>query len=159
MKIRKAGREDIPVISALAARIWKAYYTEIISMEQIEYMLDKGYSEESLKEQMDGGVEVELLEEEGVPVGYLAWERTGEMEIFIHKFYIDVSFHRRGLGSYFLIEVKKQFREDDTLRLTVNRQNFRSINFYFKNGFVIQEVKNFDIGNGFVMNDFVMVGR
>ena len=159
MKIRKAVYVDIPVISELAARIWKAYYTEIISMEQIEYMLERGYSEASLKEQMDGGVEVELLEDDGVPVGYLAWERTGEKEVFIHKFYIDVAHHRRGTGTFFLKEVKKQFPKHHTIRLTVNRQNFRAINFYFKNGFTIQEVKDFDIGNGFVMNDFIMVQK
>ena len=41
-------------------------------------------------------------------------------------------------------------------KLTVNRQNFKSINFYFKNGFTIESVADFDIGNGYVMNDFIM---
>ena len=45
----------------------------------------------------------------------------------------------------------------EKLRLTVNRQNFKSINFYFKNGFKIDHVEDFDIGNGYVMNDFVML--
>jgi hypothetical protein len=39
----------------------------------------------------------------------------------------------------------------------VNRQNYKAINFYFKLGFKIQTVADFDIGNGYVMNDFVMV--
>ena len=43
-----------------------------------------------------------------------------------------------------------------TYTLTVNRQNYKSINFYFKNGFIINEIADFDIGNGYVMNDFVM---
>jgi hypothetical protein len=45
------------------------------------------------------------------------------------------------------------------MRLTVNRQNYKSINFYFKIGFRIEKCADFPIGNGFVMNDFVMVWR
>jgi RimJ/RimL family protein N-acetyltransferase len=43
-----------------------------------------------------------------------------------------------------------------TFRLTVNRKNFKSINFYFKLGFKIESVEDFDIGNNYFMNDFVM---
>jgi ribosomal protein S18 acetylase RimI-like enzyme len=46
-----------------------------------------------------------------------------------------------------------------TIRLTVNRQNFKSINFYFKLGFKIEKVADFDIGNGYFMNDFVMLWK
>jgi GNAT superfamily N-acetyltransferase len=46
-----------------------------------------------------------------------------------------------------------------SLTLTVNRQNYKSINFYFKNGFKIKSVEDFDIGNGYQMNDFVMERR
>ena len=56
------------------------------------------------------------------------------------------------------IELLKLLKPEE-LRLTVNRQNFKSINFYFKNGFKIEQVADFDIGNGYVMNDFVMVWR
>jgi diamine N-acetyltransferase len=45
------------------------------------------------------------------------------------------------------------------LRLTVNRKNFKAINFYFKNGFIIESVKDFDIGNGYLMEDFVMLRK
>jgi ribosomal protein S18 acetylase RimI-like enzyme len=44
-----------------------------------------------------------------------------------------------------------------SITLSVNRQNFKSINFYFKNGFKIKSVEDFDIGNDYEMNDFVMV--
>jgi len=49
--------------------------------------------------------------------------------------------------------------QPDKITLTVNRQNFKSINFYFKNRFVIERVADFDIGNGYVMNDFVMIWK
>jgi ribosomal protein S18 acetylase RimI-like enzyme len=43
------------------------------------------------------------------------------------------------------------------MRLQVNRQNYTAINFYFKLGFTIERVADFDIGHGFFMNDFVML--
>ncbi len=47
----------------------------------------------------------------------------------------------------------------EAVRLQVNRQNMKAINFYFKMGFVIEQVADFDIGDGYFMNDFVMVYR
>jgi ribosomal protein S18 acetylase RimI-like enzyme len=44
-----------------------------------------------------------------------------------------------------------------SIRLTVNRENYKAINFYFKLGFKIEKVADFDIGQGYVMNDFVML--
>jgi hypothetical protein len=35
--------------------------------------------------------------------------------------------------------------------------NYKAINFYFKNGFTIEKVADFDIGDGYFMNDFVMI--
>jgi ribosomal protein S18 acetylase RimI-like enzyme len=43
------------------------------------------------------------------------------------------------------------------LRLQVNRQNYKAINFYFRNGFIIESIADFDIGDGYFMNDFIML--
>ena len=45
------------------------------------------------------------------------------------------------------------------VRLHVNRQNFKAVNFYFKNNFVIEGVKDTSIGHDYYMNDFVMIRR
>ena len=76
-------------------------------------------------------------------------------DYFIHKFYINQHISNTGIGTNclnYLIEITKP----KSLILTVNRSNFKSINFYFKNHFKIDRVEDFDIGNGYVMNDFVM---
>jgi hypothetical protein len=56
-----------------------------------------------------------------------------------------------------LVAILKMFPESKAMRLQVNRKNYKSINFYFKMGFVIEEVADFDIGDGYLMEDFVMV--
>lgn len=159
MKVRRATVKDIPVIHDLAERIWKVHYPAIISMEQINYMLDKMYSRIALEEQIKSGHHFYLLISADVPVGYLSYSSVGENEYFLHKLYIDSTLHHKGMGSYFFNQIFGKLKGIKSIRLTVNRQNFSAINFYFKTGFVIQEVKDFDIGNGYQMNDFVMVKK
>ena len=73
----------------------------------------------------------------------------------MHKFYIDQDLANNGLGTQVLQKLESLL-PIKTITLTVNRQNFKSINFYFKNGFKIESVEDFNIGDGYFMNDFVM---
>lgn len=43
---------DIPELSELAVKIWNAYYPEVITQAQIDYMLGQSYTAEALREQM-----------------------------------------------------------------------------------------------------------
>lgn len=157
MKITEASNKEIPIIADLAEKIWKAYYPDIISSEQINYMLDKMYSAPALEKQMMEGQRFFILSDNNQPIGYLSYSNTGEGNYFLHKFYVDTTQHRRGSGSSFFNEIFENIADIKTLRLTVNRQNYKAINFYFKKGFHIEEVKDFDIGNGYQMNDFIML--
>ncbi|MBK9319647.1 MAG: GNAT family N-acetyltransferase [Bacteroidetes bacterium] len=93
------------------------------------------------------------------PAGYLSYSHNGEGAYFLHKLYVDTGYHQKGMGRYLLNEVFDKIPTIKTLRLTVNRKNYTAINFYFKMGFIIEEVKDFDIGNGYEMNDFVMLKK
>ena len=55
MQVREAQPTEIPIIHALARKIWMDHYPSIISMEQIEYMLEKMYSEAALQQQLTDG--------------------------------------------------------------------------------------------------------
>ena len=41
---KKASKNDIPLIQNLAEKSWKSAYSEILSEQQIEYMLNEMYS-------------------------------------------------------------------------------------------------------------------
>ncbi len=157
LTFKTATAENIPVIAQLALDIWKKYYPGILTMEQIEYMLENMYSAEELLNQMKLGHVFTLGYMDDRPVGYVSVSSTNGEDYFIHKFYIQVNEHKKGIGSEVFNHVLKQLNTAKTIELTVNRQNYKAINFYFKNGFVIKHVADFDIGNGFFMNDFVMV--
>lgn len=154
--LRKASSADILQIATLAEKIWRAHYTPIIGEKQVDYMLAKMYSAESLLEQQQNGQQFFLAQLNGRPIGYVSVS-ANENEFFLHKFYLDMKEQGKGYGKLFFAELLSNFPELKTMRLQVNRMNFKTINFYFRLGFTIEEAKDFDIGNGFFMEDFVML--
>ena len=161
LQLLKAKKEDIPEIVRLADIVWHQHYPSIISVEQISYMLGMMYSTESLNEQMNiERHEFYFIRKENKNIGFIAISkiRNEPKGYFIHKFYLDQTLSGKGNGTEAHNELVKLL-QPTLMRLTVNRQNFKSINFYFKNGFKIESVADFDIGNGYVMNDFVMIWK
>lgn len=154
---KTAKAEDASLISQLADGIWKKHYPSIISMEQIEYMLKNMYSNEQLLKQMSLGHTFTLVYLNNNPVGYISISTSNNKNYFIHKFYVLVNEHKKGIGTALFNYTLKQIQNAKTIELTVNRQNYKAINFYFKNGFTIKQTADFDIGNGYFMNDFVMI--
>jgi len=44
IEIRSARQDELPVVQCLAHAIWHAHYPGVISAEQIDYMLARGYA-------------------------------------------------------------------------------------------------------------------
>ncbi len=107
---------------------------------------------------MEKGEEYFLAYTSNEPVGYASIEWQGK-HYYLHKFYLDVAKHSNGIGKQFFDFLLTQIDASKPIKLQVNRANFKAVNFYFKIGFVIESVGDFDIGGGYFMNDFVMVRR
>jgi ribosomal protein S18 acetylase RimI-like enzyme len=157
LQFKKATEKDIPIIALLAERIWKKHYVPVIGLKQVEYMLGTIYSAEGIRQQMQEEQEYSLVYEQDKPIGYLSVSTKDKKQYFLHKLYVEVEEQRKGIGSLLLKYIQDTYKPLQSLELTVNRQNYKAINFYFKNGFVIKKVEDFDIGNGFFMNDFIMI--
>lgn len=157
LSFRKALLADIPTIRTLAEKSWWHHYPSIISEEQIRYMLNLMYGTDALQEQLGTGQDFYLFgKEESNPQGFISLSKLEDNEAFLHKFYISPDAQGKGLGAAAFERLLRENPGITCIRLTVNRQNFKSINFYFKLGFHIERVADFEIGNNFVMNDFVM---
>lgn len=156
IKLQIATLEDIPTIYLLAEKIWNIHYVPIIGQEQVDFMLSTMYSQEALTEQMTvKNHTFYLIISAEKTIGYLSV--SGMEDMFIHKFYIDPNEQSKGIGSAVFKNLVALYPSLKTFRLTVNRKNYKSINFYFKNNFVIEKVEDFDIGHGYYMNDFIML--
>lgn len=158
LRFRKATEDDITLICSMAGKIWREHYPSIISTAQIDFMLQSRYSPDAIRGGMRKGENYFLAFAGDDPVAYASVELK-EGVYFLHKFYVDVSKHRAGIGQRFFYYLLEQLDMKHPIRLQVNRQNFKAINFYFKMGFIIESVGDFDIGSGYYMNDFVMVRR
>jgi GNAT superfamily N-acetyltransferase len=155
---RQATTADLSLIFSLANKIWREHYPAIIGEEQVEYMLNTRYNETTLATSMDNGEQFYLAFDDEQPIAYASIQHNSD-DYYLHKFYVDVALHRSGVGKIFFNYLLQQLSPLPTLRLQVNRQNIKAINFYFKFGFIIESVGDFDIGGGYFMNDFVMVRK
>lgn len=155
---KPATEKDIPLIQHLANAIWRVHYLDIISEAQIDYMLHLMYSEQSLLSQMREGQPFTLIYSNDEPIGYYSVSQKEPGQSFLHKFYIQSTAQRKGYGTGAFAHLLNTLNEG-TLRLQVNRRNFKAINFYFKHGFTIEYAFDFDIGEGYSMDDFMMIKK
>lgn len=157
IQITIAQEKDLETIANLAKVIWNDHYVPFIGQKQVDYMLAKIYNHQSLMEQLNVKKHVfYLIKNDEETLGFLSISSENNTDYFLHKLYIDQQKSNTGIGTDVLNILIKTINPK-SLTITVNRQNFKSINFYFKNGFKIDRVEDFDIGDGYQMNDFVMV--
>lgn len=155
----EATREEIFIIKSLSGRIWPATFRDILSQEQIGYMMEMMYSKASLEKQMDEGHHFLLIKDGDEYLGYLSYELNykGSDTTKVHKIYVLPSLQGKGLGRYFIEAVEKiaLANNNTQLSLNVNRYN-KAIDFYKKVGFEIAGREDIDIGDGFLMEDYIM---
>ncbi len=158
LRFKKAkSLEEIEAIELLGKKIWNEHYIKIISQEQINYMLDKFQSTKSIQEQIQNGYEYFQILLNNNPAGYFGISaETGFL--FLSKFYILDELRGKGIGKSAFAFIQKLAKEKglDSIRITVNKSNTNSIEFYKKVGFEIKRQIVADIGCGYVMDDYEM---
>ena len=157
LSIRNASTTDIPHIRELTFNVWPQTYRSIITKEQIDFMLEMMYSEASLTEQMNNGHQFVIINDTDEPVGFAAYQEIEPSLFKLHKIYILATQQGKGTGKFLIEHIFNtiQQRGAVSLQLQVNRNN-KAKDFYEKLGFKIIQEADFDIGNGFFMNDYVM---
>lgn len=149
---------QIPQLADLANQIWHEFFTIILSEEQINYMVDKFQSAHAIKEQTENkGYTYYFILEDLHPVGFIAIRLEND-RLFLSKLYLQKSARGKGYASlaFEFIERIAKDHHKNFIYLTVNKYNEHTIKVYEKKGFVKVDAKVSDIGNGFVMDDFIM---
>ena len=162
IEITKAHKQHIPTIRELADQLWPVAFTSILSEQQIDYMMEMMYSPASLAQQMDAGHQyaiVSLAKPNIQNIRYVSYEIDYHQsdKTKIHKLYISPHHQRHGVGKAMIDYVAKQALEanNNSLFLNVNKYNSQAINFYRKHHFVLVKEEAIDIGDGFIMDDYV----
>lgn len=156
LKIAKSEKEIVGIAN-LGFVIWQEHYTTIIGEEQVKYMLQKFQTVEAIAEQIEGGYEYYTIYYKDIRIGYFAFEQQIRT-LFLSKMYILKEFRGKGIGKYCLNYLMQKGKKMGlaSLSLTVNRYNENSIRFYKKYGFKKIDSHVMDIGEGFVMDDYIM---
>ena len=151
--------DGLKIIINLTKKIWPVAYGEILTMAQLDYMIDKFYNETALLELIDKGHIFYLAQDDNNNyVGFVSYELNSEPnKTKIHKIYVLPETQGTGLGRHFFELVKVKAIEDNqkAIFLNVNKQN-HAIHFYTKLGFTKVKDEVIDIGEGYVMDDYVM---
>lgn len=150
--------KNIKELANLASDIWHEYWTEILSPEQIDYMVENFQSEHAIKKQIENeNYSYYFIVENGENAGYFGVSDKSD-HLFLSKLYISKNYRRKGLGSK-AFEKIKEIAGSRKIQLTVNKYNSNTIKAYKKWGFKTVNSVVTDIGQGFVMDDYIMEYR
>lgn len=161
MKFIQATEKDIPLIQNLARRSWEKAYADILSPEQMEYMLSDMYSDAEIKKHLlNPNYHYYLIHDENNDSydGFIGYEHHYEENTTkLHRIYLVPESKGKGLGKEALLFLNQKVAENGNGRiiLNVNKHN-AARSFYESQGYRIYDEGVFDIGNGFVMDDYLM---
>lgn len=159
MKLVPCKIEQLKIVIDLTKKIWPVAYGEILSKAQLDYMIDKFYNETALRELIQKGHIFYLAQDDNENyVGFVSYEINCEPnKTKIHKIYVLPETQGTGLGRQFfeLVKEKAIGNNQNAIFLNVNKYN-NAIHFYMKLGFAKVKDEVIDIGNGYVMDDYVM---
>jgi GNAT superfamily N-acetyltransferase len=151
--------DELHHVRDIAHRTWPSTFKDILTPAQIEYMLGWMYNLDTLKQQFQIGHRFYAVKENKQFLGFAAIElnQPESGKVKLHKLYLLPDQQGKGLGKMLLDTVVETARNEhlQLLVLNVNRHNV-AVNFYQHYGFSILKEEVIDIGNSFIMDDFVM---
>ena len=158
--IQKATTNDIQLINEMAQIVFPATYQEILSKEQLDYMMDWMYSPKNLRKQIEEEGHIYYIAyKDGEAAGYVSIQPEGEHLFHLQKIYILPRFQGCRLGKALFEQAVKAIKEIHPgpceMHLNVNRNN-KALQFYQHLGMEKVAEGDFYIGNGYYMNDYIM---
>lgn len=102
LTIQKVTVADCELINKMAGEVFPATYKEILSPEQLDYMMDWMYAPENIRKQMEEEGHVYFIAyKEGKPCGYVSVQQQ-EKDIFhLQKIYVLPHFQGSHCGRVF----------------------------------------------------------
>ncbi len=157
IKISLMEASEAKDIATLAIPIWQEHYTPIIGSDQVSYMLEKFQSEAAIKQQLAEGYQYFQVFYMDVLTGYFSVQVRQPNRFFISKFYLSEQARGKKIGTAMLAFIEQQAMKNNCtqLDLTVNKFN-PAYEIYLKLGFENVGSVEMDIGNGYIMDDYLM---
>lgn len=152
---------SIPKLAQLAASIWFEYWPAIIGEDQTSYMVEKFQSEDAIRCDMESNSYEYwfVVDDSDKVVGYTGGHVEPETNrFFISKIYLLSDERGRGYASATIRFYEQLCAERglSAMYLTVNKHNELGIRAYKAKGFETIDSVETDIGQGYIMDDYIM---
>lgn len=157
INFKSIKHDQLQEVFKLATEIWNDNYQDMISQDQINYMLNLMYNPERIQQDISEGYVWEFIYHHNKIVGYLAYVIKNDRRVFLSKIYLKTTAQGLGIGKLAIERIKNYTKDNQckTVYLTVNKGNKKGIRAYKKSGFTITAEEVTDIGNGYVMDDYI----
>ncbi len=157
LQVRPASFNDIRYVQEIANKTWPVAYKDILSPDQLQYMLELFYNSEALSNQMKENHHFFLALKQYEPIGFASFSHQHDTVYKLQKLYVLPGIQKSGTGKQLLRNVMQIAASmgGTTLLLNVNRKN-PAKSFYERNGFTIVREEDIPIGNGYFMHDYIM---
>jgi ribosomal protein S18 acetylase RimI-like enzyme len=165
LRFRRAIPSDAAVLAAFMARTFRDTYDngDFDAADIDTYMAEKFGPDQQRDEIEDATLTTILGEVDGALAAYVQVRHdstvpviSGSRPIEIMRFYVDRSWHGRGLAASMMREAIAVARDADPLWLIAYARNHRALAFYQKMGFVVVGTHPFTMGTD-TQNDSVLV--
>ena len=159
IKITPASIDDLKIVKEIAYKTWPLCYADILSSEQMNYMLDKFYNLEYLTQNIENGHVFLLAKEDNINLGFASYETNykAEKKTHLHKNNKLPEAQGKGIGKLLLNQVEYLAKENHSTALSLNVNKFnKAQDFYKKNGFNVIDDVVIEIGHNYIMDDYIM---
>jgi len=135
--IREAQPGDIRSVSDLLIKTWQATYENIYTSDQIADINRRWHNEDTLLKQLNASNQLFLVAEQGSVIkGHLLARYLFDRTILLRRLYIMPDVQGKGIGKKLYQQMLKTFPDAKSVRLEVEGQNLRALQFYRALGFV-----------------------
>mgnify|MGYP004547496767 FL=1 len=160
--------EQTHQLANMATAIWNEYWPAIIGQEQTTYMIERFQSYDAITRDMaENDYEYWfVVADKDEPTERIVGFTGGHNESETNRFFISkIYLLAQERGKHFASDVIAFYndlclkREFSAMHLTVNKHNELGIRAYQGKGFETIDAVETDIGQGFIMDDFIMERR
>lgn len=160
IRLKKVLPEQFKDLAVLAHRLWHMAFHDLLTLSQVDYMIEKFQSEAAFVQQTakESYEYFYIMTQDEEIAGYTAIAaRPNEDRLFLSKLYLAPELQGRGYATSALKEIATiaANRGCRSVYLTVNKQNQHAIAVYEKFGFARTDAVVTDIGNGYQMDDYI----
>ncbi len=150
--VRKANHDDVGILRKLASELVPSSFKGVLTTSQIDFMIDKLYSQQALQDAIGAGTDYFIASYNGEDLGVVSVIQQGPELFLMQKIYVNEHYLGKGIGTALFTKVKEYVRSKILpckIELIINSHN-PGLDFYKKNGMTKVRDTGLDMGDFFI---------